>query len=98
MGAKLVQDDERPVNGSGRAILSVFRASDARANRPQQERRQMRVIGSRLRFRLAGGAARLIARLRRAAWRRAFLCAALMALTTCAARLAFALWFAAATA
>jgi hypothetical protein len=57
----------------------------------------MRVIGG-LRFILAGSAPRLVARCRRAARRRAFLRAAVMALTICPTRLAFALWFAAATA
>src|SRR6266540_3873197 len=50
-----MEDNERPVNSSGRWVVMV--RSDAGANRPQQERRKMRVIGG-LRFSVALGAPR----------------------------------------
>jgi hypothetical protein len=50
-----MEENERPVNDSGRWVVTV--RSDAGANRPQQERRKMRVIGG-LRFSVALGAPR----------------------------------------
>ena len=49
IAAKLIEENERPVNG---ALTGPRRGSDPGANRAQQERRKMRMIGG-LRSRLA---------------------------------------------
>jgi hypothetical protein len=67
-----------------------YRASDTVAHRPQQKRRQVRVI-ARLGFRFAGHAARFIARRRCSARRWALLRWTVMAVAAAMTLLAFAL-------
>src|SRR5437879_1685094 len=48
IAAKLMEEDERPVNGALAQLFAdaqSFERSDSGANRSQQERRKMRVIG-----------------------------------------------------
>ena len=62
-GVKNKQEEQQSMRFGSDSLRTVS-ALDAGANRPQQERRQMRVIGS-LRFRLALRASRLCAANRR---------------------------------